>query len=115
MRMSKDATAIMQYLAEQYMVSGEGRFETWTFTPDEADRTTAELRDLRLIRPFALGGLHVLTPSGHQWIMDNRKLEDDVIDYEFHYPDTFVVDGEEHRGQRILEDGEVLISCAHEL
>ena len=115
MRMSKNATAVMHYLAEQFLISGDGRYQTWTFTPDDGDPSTAELRNLGLIKPFALGGMHVLTARGHQWIMDNRKLEGDVSEDEFFYPDIFIINGHEHMGQRDDKDKVVLIPCSEDL
>jgi hypothetical protein len=47
--------------------------------------------------------------------VDSRKLEGDVTDDDFFYPDTFIVNGHEHMGQRDDKHNVVLIPCSEDL
>jgi hypothetical protein len=118
MRMSTGALDLMNWLTDQYIAKGDGRYKTWAFTPQAGDPRAVELLDLGLIKPRgSREGMHFLTDRGHQWVMDNRKLEGQVdfqSDEETFFPDTFVIGETEYKGQRMIDEGKVLIPCTGE-
>jgi hypothetical protein len=114
--MSSDAKAVMDFLAENYFADPYANYEAWTFTPDPDTPSTRELFELDLIERMGLGreGPCRLTDRGHDWIMNNRKLEGKVYDDDFDtlaYPDTFTIGGVQYKGRRNIPQREVKIPC----
>lgn len=113
MRLSAGATDLMKWLTEQYIATSNGNYEVWNFTPHEGDQRIVELTDLGLVKPIAARrGPHRLTAAGHQWVMDNRKLEGKMNgDEDFFFPDTFLIGDVEYKGQRGPGKKEAIIPC----